>query len=273
MTTIQMITNDQTLIAVQSPKVAAGDVNSTILHVDFDETWNSFISKSAVFNTTKDSTVHEVLLTDNECIIPASVLAEEGILFVGVRGITADNEAVKTSTLVKYKIVEGATASQKTIYPALDMYQQYLAALKNEADPILNAIRAEVEAYKAELKTKFDALESSYVKSCDYSNLITTLNIASADLTAENEYSTSKELEAPSNCWVSFYFHGCMNTYARLSVDGVALQTLESSSTSSGIYRGHNSSLFYVRKGSKIKLFVDASSGCSAWCKVYGCIE
>lgn len=139
MTTIQMITNDQTLIAVQSPKVAAGDVNSTILHIDFDATWDVFEIKSAVFHTAKNPTVQEVLLTDNECIIPASVLAEDGILFVGVRGVTADGETVKTSTLVKYKIVEGATASQKTLYPELDMYQQYLVAITEKVRPIIEA--------------------------------------------------------------------------------------------------------------------------------------
>jgi len=273
MTTIQMITNDQVLIGVQKPKVASGDVNSVILHIDFDEAWDSFITKSAVFHTSKNTAIQEILLVDNECLIPAPMLAEEGILFIGVRGVTADGETVKTSTLVKYKIVQGATASQKTIYPELDMYQQYLSALKNEADPVLNAIKAEVDAYLTEFKTKFEALESSYAKSCDYSNLITTLNIASADLTAENEYSTTKELEAPSNCWVSFYFHGCMNTYAKLSVDGVALQTLDSCSSSTSKHCDHSSSLFYVRKGSKIQLFVDASFDCSAWCKIYGCIE
>ena len=132
-----MMTNDQVLIGVHKPKVASGDVNSVALHVDFDAVWDIFTSKSACFHTAKDATTHEVLLINGECIVPASVLAEEGTLFIGIRGITADGEMVKTSTFVKYKVVEGAAAGRKTIYPELDMYQQYLAAMSESIKPIV----------------------------------------------------------------------------------------------------------------------------------------
>ena len=268
MTTIQMITNDQTLIAVQSPKVAAGDVNSTILHIDFDATWNAFEIKSAVFHTAKNSTVHEVLLTDNECIIPASVLAEDGILFVGVRGMTADSEAVKTSTLVKYKIVEGATASQKTIYPELDMYQQYLAALKNEADPVLNAIRTGVEAckaelkaefdsFKAELKAEFDSLKSSYVKCCDFTETIHTLT------------SNGETWTATQDCWASLYVLCVMSDYAELYVDGILAVRVEPWTETSMAEVSNTMPPVYVKEGAVIKLVTDAS----AEIKIFACAE
>ena len=258
MTTIQMITNDQVLIGVQSPKVAAGDVNSTTLHVDFDATWKDFEIKSAVFHTAKNPSVHEVLLTDNECIIPASVLAEEGILFVGVRGMTADNETVKTSTLVKYKIVAGATASQKTIYPELDMYQQYLVALKNEADPVLNAIRADVEAYKAELKAEFDSLKSGCVQPCDFTETIHTLT------------SNGETWTATQDCWASLC-NVSGSVYARFSglyIDG-ALAVGAVPFTGDSAAEELDMPPVYVKEGAVIKLVTDAS----AEIKIFACAE
>lgn len=156
MTTIHLITNDQLLIAVQKPKVASGDVNSVTLHVDFDSAWDGFTARSAVFYTSKDSTPHEMLLADNECTVPSAVLAEAGVLFIGIRGITANGESIKTSTIVKYKIVEGAKTGEATLYPELNMYQQYLAAIDGQIDPIRTELNAKVDEELAAMKKYID---------------------------------------------------------------------------------------------------------------------
>ena len=140
MTTIHLITNDQMLIAVQKPKIASGDVNSVLLHVDFDTAWDEYTAKSAIFYTSQDSTKHEMLLTNNECTVPSEVLAEAGILFIGINGTTADGQAIKTSTIVKYKIAEGAKSGEVTLYPELNMYQQFLAALDEKMNPVTENI-------------------------------------------------------------------------------------------------------------------------------------
>ena len=136
MTVIRLVTKDQELIIAEKPLLASGDVNSVVLHVDFDAAWDRYIARTAVFYTSKDSTVYEKLLTNGECIIPDEVLTETGTLFVGVRAVPVDGTAQKTSALVKYKIVEGAKPGTYTLHVTPDLYQQYIEAIKGQCDPI-----------------------------------------------------------------------------------------------------------------------------------------
>lgn len=128
MTTISLVANDQLLSVALNPKLASGDVNSVILHVDFSTEWDGY-ARSAVFFTSNNETPYEKVMTNGECTIQAEVLAESGILFIGVRGVNSDNASVKTSSLVKYKISDGAPAGKGTeVEPTADVYQQLLTA-------------------------------------------------------------------------------------------------------------------------------------------------
>lgn len=158
MTIIKLTTNDQQLTASQKPKLASGDVESVKVQVEFDVFWDDFIAKSAVFHTSKYMTVYETLLTNNECIIPHEVLAEPGTLFIGIRGITSDGSAVKTSTLLKYTIVQGAEAGESTAEPTPDMYQQYLQAMDEKLDPHLAAYEESLNQQLEEQNEKVEAL-------------------------------------------------------------------------------------------------------------------
>lgn len=158
MTIIKLTTNDQQLTASQKPKLASGDVESVKVQVEFDVFWDDFIAKSAVFHTSKYMTVYEALLTNNECIIPHEVLAEPGTLFIGIRGIASDGGAVKTSTLVRYTIVQGAEAGESTAEPTPDMYQQYLQAMDEKLDPHLAAYEETLNQQLEEQNEKVEAL-------------------------------------------------------------------------------------------------------------------
>lgn len=128
MTRISLVATDQLLSVALQPKVASGDQNSVELHVDFDSEWDGY-GRSAVFYTSDNDTVFESPLTDGNCVIPHEVLANPGILYIGVRGVNSSNNAVKTSSLVKYKIAEGAPAGDgTTVEPTADVYQQILTA-------------------------------------------------------------------------------------------------------------------------------------------------
>ena len=147
MTKINLLTQGQQLINASKVVVASGDVNSVQLCVEFDSAaWGEYPARSATFYTSKDATVHEMLLLNDKCIVPFEVLTEACVLFIGVRGVSADGERVKTSSLVKYKVSEGAPIGDKTLTPTMDLYQQYLAALKAEADPVIAAVRTEIQA-------------------------------------------------------------------------------------------------------------------------------
>ena len=131
MTKIYLVANDQLLSASSSPTIASGDVNSVITHIDFSEEWEGYGS-SAVFFVDGKSEIYEIPLVEGDCVVPHEVLADAGTLFIGARGVNADKEQTKTSTLVKYKIKDGApTGNGATVPPTADVYQQLLTAYGN----------------------------------------------------------------------------------------------------------------------------------------------
>ena len=137
MTTIYLTATDQVLAVSQRPKIAAGDVDSVKLHVDFDSMWDKYTGKTAVFHTSNDATIYEQLLLNGECTVPHEVLCKEGTLFIGVRGVPTDGSAIKTTTLVKQKIVKGADTGAKTLLLSPDIYQQYIKATGDGINPIV----------------------------------------------------------------------------------------------------------------------------------------
>lgn len=131
MTVIYATTNDLVLAATRMPRVSCNNQNSVKLHVDFDTAWDGY-AKSAVFYTSKDYTVYEVILSaDGECLVPAEVLIEEATLYIGVRGVKTASGEVKASTLVKYKVLPG-TPSMVMADPTPSVYNQLLMALALE---------------------------------------------------------------------------------------------------------------------------------------------
>lgn len=128
MTIIKLLAMDQALSFDVEPKLAAGDQNSVQLHVEFSTEWLGY-SKSAAFYTSLDSTVYEVVLNDGKCVVPHEVLEKPCQLYIGIRGVNANNNAVKTSCLIKCKIVEGAPVGDAVpSEPTPDVYQQILTA-------------------------------------------------------------------------------------------------------------------------------------------------
>ena len=154
MTTIGLVANDQLLTVVLNPKLTSGDQNTTDIHVDFSEDWDGF-AKSAVFFTSNDTnTVYEKVMTNNTCIIPAEVMAKRGILYIGVRGVNASENEVKTTSLVKYIISEGAPSGTGIeIEPTADVYHQLLTAYEKADNAInqgLNDCKTAISTEKAE---------------------------------------------------------------------------------------------------------------------------
>lgn len=145
MTTLNTLTNDQTLIAAEKIKLASGDIDSVFLAVEFDAAWDEYVNRSASFYTSFNSNVEEILLTDDKCTVPAKMLEQEGTLFIGVIGVSADGKRVKTSTYAKYTLIKGAEHAFTTIKPTLDLYQQYLIAVDEKTAPIIKALQANFE--------------------------------------------------------------------------------------------------------------------------------
>ena len=145
MTTITLMTIDQILSVTDQPKITSGDRDTDKIRVEFDEVWQKY-TKSAVFYTDYDNRVYEILMDSDECIIPHEVLAKAGTLYIGIRGVNLDTNAVKTSTLVKYKIENGApSGSEAALPPTATDYQQIISIMK-DTNAIAHSVRDDFDA-------------------------------------------------------------------------------------------------------------------------------
>lgn len=163
MTTITLMTNDQALSVVMKPLVASGDYNLVKVQVEFDNAWERYPVRSAVFRTTNGSEA-EVLLTDGGCTIPHEVLAEPGTLFIAIRGATLSGNIIKTTEEVKYKIVQGAKDIASTTAPSDNMFAQYMAAIAAGIAPHIDAMEAEASEKVDRKIAELDAIDGLYVK-------------------------------------------------------------------------------------------------------------
>lgn len=136
MTIIHLMTSDQELIAVESPKLSSGDVNTDKIKVDFDDFWNDF-SKTATFFKEGDKNIYETLFVDNYAVVPHEVLDTDGNIYIGVRG--TNGTSIKTSTLLKYKVVKGTESGVESSEPTETIYQQLLNDYKNVREMFENA--------------------------------------------------------------------------------------------------------------------------------------
>lgn len=163
MTEIHLATEDQDLIVSKAPTLASGDINTVLIVVDFDSSWDEYEAKTASFYTSKDATVYERIFVDEMTmteglktfvIVPPEVLVQKGTLFIAVKGATADGSKVKTSEVIRYKIVEGTPASKKTLFATPDLYQQYLQRMDEGLTPTRTKMEANFQAYTEQAKAE-----------------------------------------------------------------------------------------------------------------------
>ena len=147
MTTIGLVASDQLLTVALNPKITSGEQNTVDVHVDFSDDWNGF-TKSAVFFTSNNTdTVYEKIMTNGDCIVPSEVMEKSCVLYIGVRGVNSSNNEVKTTSLVKYKISEGAPAGTGTeVEPTPNVYQQLLTAY-GKTNNALTVERARIDQF------------------------------------------------------------------------------------------------------------------------------
>lgn len=163
MTEIHLLLTDQELTVSKKPTIASGDINAVQIVVAPVDSWDDYITFTAVFYTSNDSTPYEVLMTgkmDSEgekmftAVVPPEVLVQKGTLFMGVRGATEDGRRIKTSEVIKYKIIEGAPASKKTLFASPDIYQQYLEQMNAGLTPTRTAMEQNFFNYTQQAKAE-----------------------------------------------------------------------------------------------------------------------
>lgn len=127
-----MLTEDETLIA--------GSVGVYSVEFVFDETWDGYSSKTAVFRGEHDE--REVLLKGGRCEIPWEVLAEPGLLRIGIYG--ESSEKVRPTLWATPKTIHGGTPTkcESSAEPTPDKWQQAIAYIESLISPtvVISAI-------------------------------------------------------------------------------------------------------------------------------------
>ena len=128
MSTIKVECVDQTLTITNAPVIASGGLLENDVEFDFCELWTGYV-KTAVFYKDKNLVYSAAVGNDNKCSVPHEVTDDEGTMYFGVFGTNEDG-VIKTSEIVKYRIVEGAiTDDSHPSDPTPEFWQQCLTKI------------------------------------------------------------------------------------------------------------------------------------------------
>ena len=126
MSQITVTLHDQTAIFTDTPNIFSGDVNINTVKFTFDDTWDDFDDKTAVFYNDVKISYPVILDNNNTAVVPSAVINKDCTLYFGVIG-TKDNGNVKTSSVLSYKIDRGAICADIAILsPSVDAWIQIL---------------------------------------------------------------------------------------------------------------------------------------------------
>ena len=200
MTLIELATNDQKLNAIYRPVIASGDKNSVHVKVTFDTKWDGFAASAVFFTELDPNNIYEQVIANGMCVVPHEVLTEPGVIFIGVRGVNNADGSVKTSTLISYRIKQGAPAGSETSeQPSQTVYQQLLG--------IIGACSAEI----GELEKRTKTIEADMP---DALNPVKTVNYKAPDESGNVNIEVSGGGSGGAPMWI--YAYG--QTYNSLKV-------------------------------------------------------
>lgn len=136
-TVIKFQVIDQTLQAVNLPKLASGGRKSVRAEFSFDVLWDGF-GKVAVFYRDQNL-IHHALLVNGACEVPWSILFDPGMVHVSVFGESGG--VTRTTEELVLTIEKGAVTGTTTMEPAPDVYRQVLAAYGSTEQRVVDVER------------------------------------------------------------------------------------------------------------------------------------
>ena len=168
MSQIEISCIGQTAIFTNTPEIFSGDIGVDTVKFTFDELWDSYRIKTAVFYNNSKETYTVILDENNVAVIPENVMTDKCKLNIGVFGTNANGD-VKTSKIVTYHIGKGAISNDlesPTTTP--DLWVQILARQTK--------LEADVETIESIAKGCNKALAYT-----SYAEMIDTLNAMGSD--------------------------------------------------------------------------------------------
>lgn len=152
--------DDETLILNNTPLIASGSKNYDAIKFSFDSTWDSFALKTGIFYKNKDTVYSSLLDSDNVCTIPSEVLADEGIMFIGVFGVNDD--VTKTTEAIAFKVTRGAINNNAVpSAPNENIYEQIINLL-NDIKSEVASFETDINKQQSDFETAMKKLQSTY---------------------------------------------------------------------------------------------------------------
>ena len=175
----------QTAIYTNTPEIFSGDVNIDTVKFTFDEAWNGYDMKTAVFyNNPKDT--YPVMLDENDvAVIPEAVMADKCKLSIGVFGTNANGD-VKTSKILTYNIGKGAISNDLEATTPPEFWEQLLTRqinFENNMDNKFDTLSSEFDTLSDDVDT-VEAIakgRNQALAYTSYSEMVTALNSMGSD--------------------------------------------------------------------------------------------
>ena len=181
MSQIEIRCVDQTAMFTNLPEIFSGDVNIDTVKFTFDDSWNGYTTKTAVFYNNPKDVYPQILDVNDVAVIPSQVMTKQCKLSIGVFGTNANGD-VKTSKILTYNVGKGAISSDLESTPATpDFWTQLLSRQVNFENTINSTVSGfetditnlsnDVDTVEAIAKGRNQALAYN-----SYSEMITALN-------------------------------------------------------------------------------------------------
>lgn len=179
MSQIEITCIDQTSIFTNTPEIFSGDVNVDTVKFKFDDSWDDYVTKTAVFYNNPKEVYTQILNESYVAVIPKEVMTNKCKLSIGVFGTNVNGD-VKTSKILTYNIGKGAISDDLgTNPPTLDIWVQLLTRqtiFEDKMQSEFDELESEVDTLESIALGRNQALAYN-----GYSEMITALNSMSAD--------------------------------------------------------------------------------------------
>lgn len=125
-------------VAITDQQLSADNfitVNGTVALIRccfaFDESWDDFPARQAIFKNSSDVSGYIMAVTQNGCLVPWEALKRAGVVQMALVGSNTDGQVQRTETqpvVVQTKTLQGGTNG---IEPTPDQYAQFIADVED----------------------------------------------------------------------------------------------------------------------------------------------
>lgn len=162
MSRIEISIFDQNAVFTNLPDIFSGDVNVDTVKFVFDNSWNDFSTKTAVFYNEPKNTYMQILDENGIATIPYEVMLNKTRISIGVFG-TNTNGDVKTSQILTFGVGRGAIAEDMTTNPATpDVWLQILTSydeIKTDFEDLSSSVDSRINTMGNQLNTMENTLD------------------------------------------------------------------------------------------------------------------